>query len=281
MFALLSTAVRANEWQPVQGSMLHGVSGMALVSQSVDERRLLIVHDNKKRGEPRFAMISLRSQEPVQYTPLTWDWDDDQVDMESLSRVPEETSTFVAMSSRGAAFYIRLNESAKRVDTILKFKVPEANDQSNFEGLCVQKIDKKLVMIWGHRGQDDLAGALFWSEVDLQKGRLTRPKWEKVKMSLPGKGIRHISELKVDETGSLIVSSSGDQGDDGPFQSAVYLTGVFSSKDGEVSLKLSSAPTRLYSFRDHKVEGFELMPNGGIIFGTDDENYGGWVYAVR
>lgn len=281
LFALLSTVASGNEWQPVKGSILYGVSGMALVSQSADERRLLIVHDNKKRGEPRFALISLRSQEPVQYTPLSWDWDDDQVDIESLSRVPEETSTFVGMSSRGMAFYVRLNESEKRVETILKFKVPESNDQSNFEGLCVQKLDKKMVMIWGHRGQDELAGALFWAEVDLQKGRVSRPKWEKVKMPWPGKGIRHISDLKVDDTGSLVIASASDQGDDGPFDSAVYLAGVFSAKDGDISLKLSSAPTRLHSFRGHKIEGLELMPNGGMVFGTDDENYGGWVYAVR
>ena len=261
--------------------MLHSICGIALVSQTPDEKRLLVVHDNKKRGEPRFALISLRSQEPIQYTPLSWEWDEDQVDMESLSRVPEEKSTFVAMSSRGAAFYIRLNEAEKRVDTILKFKVPETSDQSNFEGLSVQKIDKKLVLIWGHRGQDEVAGALFWGELDLQKGKVSRTKWEKVRMPWPGKGIRHISDLKVDETGSLIISSASDQGDDGPFDSAVYLAGVFSVKDGDIALKLSSAPTRLQAFRGHKVEAIELLPNGGMVMGTDDENFGGWVYAVR
>ncbi len=281
VLALFSSLASGNEWQPVKGSILYGVSGMALVSQSADERRLLIVHDNKKRGEPRFALLSLRSQEPVQYTPLSWDWDDDQVDIESLSRVPDETSTFVGMSSRGMAFYIRLNEAEKSIATISKFKVPETSDQSNFEGLSVQKIDKKLILVWGHRGQDDLAGALFWGEVDLQKGKVSRPKWEKVKMPWPGKGIRHISDLKVDETGSLVISSASDQGDDGPFDSAVYLAGVFQLKDGDIALKLASSPVRMHSFRGHKIEALELLPNGGMVFGTDDENYGGWVYAVR
>lgn len=261
--------------------MLYGISGMALVSQTPDERRLLITHDNKKRGEPRLAIISLRSQEPVEYTPLTWDWDNDQVDIESLSRVPEEANTFVALASRGIAFYIRLNEADKRVETISKFKLPETSDQSNFEGVCVQKIDKKLVLVWGHRGQDEIAGAIFWGELDLLKGKVHHPKWEKVKMPWPGKGIRHISDLKIDESGTLVIASASDQGDDGPFDSAIYLAGVFSLKDNEVSLKLSLSPTRIHAFKGHKVEGIELTPNGGMVFGTDDENFGGWVYAVR
>jgi hypothetical protein len=281
MLALANMLAFANEWQPVKGSMLHGISGMALVSQTADERRLLVVHDNKKRGEPRFALVSLRSQEPPQYTPLTWDWDEEQVDVESLSRVPEETSTFVAMSSRGAAYYVKLDEQLKRVETITKFQVPEANAQSNFEGLCVQKIDKKLVLFWGHRGSDDLPGALFWADVDLQKGKVGRPKWDRVKVPWPSVGVRHISELKVNEFGVLMIASTSDAGDDGPFDSAVYLAGIFTAKDSEVSLKLAQAPTRIHTFRGHKVEGFELLPNGGMVFGTDDEHYGGWIYSVR
>ena len=64
-------------------------------------------------------------------------------------------------------------------------------------------------------------------------------------------------------------------------ESKPVTAGVFSVKDGDIALKLSSAPTRLQAFRGHKVEALELLPNGGMVMGTDDENFGGWVYAVR
>ena len=35
---------------------------------------------------------------------------------------------------------------------------------------------------------------------------------------------------------------------------------------------------RIRTFGDYKIEGMELVPGtGGIIFATDDENFGGWV----
>ncbi len=84
--------------------------------------------------------------------------------------------------------------------------------------------------------------------------------------------------MKVDEGGVLFAASASDPGDDGPLESAVYLGGVFTFEGPKLRFEPHPRLLRIRTFADHKIEGMELVPGtGGIIFATDDENFGGWV----
>ena len=90
----------------------------------------------------------------------------------------------------------------------------------------------------------------------------------------------HISDLKVDPTGVLFISSAKDPGNDGSFESAVYIADVFNSDRNQIRFRQNSELVPLYRFDEHKIEAIELVPGqtGGVIFGTDDENRGSSIY---
>ncbi len=66
--------------------------------------------------------------------------------------------------------------------------------------------------------------------------------------------VRHVSDLKVDPAGVLFIAAATDPGDDGPFQSAVYVAGVFDVDDTGVALRQNSQLVSLSRFDAHKVE---------------------------
>lgn len=82
-------------------------------------------------------------------------------------------------------------------------------------------------------------------------------------------------------SGAIFITSASDPGNDGPFASAVYFAGTFNINNSQkITFAPSRAMTRLFTFDYHKVEGFEFVPgaDGGIAFGTDDENLGAAIY---
>jgi hypothetical protein len=93
----------------------------------------------------------------------------------------------------------------------------------------------------------------------------------------PIQDVRHISDVKVDASGVVFVTSASDPGDDGPFSSAFYLAGVLRiSASGSPVYTPPLSLVRLFHFDYRKVEAFEFVPGptGGMVFGTDDENLG-------
>ncbi|MGK7930263.1 MAG: hypothetical protein AB4041_02360, partial [Microcystaceae cyanobacterium] len=101
-------------------------------------------------------------------------------------------------------------------------------------------------------------------------------------MPWPEKNVRHVSDLKIDPSGAIFISSAMDTGDDGPFASAFYLAGTLQVQSDQTSLIRSENPVPLLRFHYQKVEAFEFLrgENGGLIFGTDDENFGASVYLT-
>jgi len=101
------------------------------------------------------------------------------------------------------------------------------------------------------------------------------------KVAYPTAYTRHVSDIKVDRSGAVFISSTSDPGNDGPFASAVYFAGTFNFCDSQkISFVQSPVLTLLFTFDYHKVEAVEFVPgaNGGMAFGTDDENLGAAVY---
>ena len=118
---------------------------------------------------------------------------------------------------------------------------------------------------------------LFWSRFDLAAGRFSSARSTAFKVPYPISDVRHISDVKVDTTGGVFVTSASDPGNDGPFSSAMYYAGVLRPAADKTFVFIQpSRFTRLYEFAYHKVEAFEFVPgaDGGLVFGTDDENLG-------
>jgi hypothetical protein len=87
--------------------------------------------------------------------------------------------------------------------------------------------------------------------------------------------VRHISDLEITENHRVLVTSASDPGDDGPFDSAVYVAGRL-GPDGSLRL----ATSELTRYPGHKIEALTCLTRScdRILYGTDDEAAGG---AVR
>jgi hypothetical protein len=287
MFALTVAAWGVDEWRPVKGGILGGLSDLALVEHNREHSVFLCVHDNKNPKEPRVGLVVIppRPDVPVEYRTVDWQFDPETIDLESISTLPGRPREFLALISRGTLFHLRLSEDWKRLETVGRFLVPNIPPAQNFEGLSVQKVDNRLVMAWADRGEQDRAATLFWGELRYREDREGKDRYEvrKVKsvgvqVPWPRQNVRHISEMKIDETGTTFIAAASDPGDDGPFESAIYLAGVFHFVKDEFTFHLHPRMLRLRSIHGHKIEALELVPgDGGVVMGTDDENFGGWV----
>ncbi|MFH7029153.1 MAG: hypothetical protein ACHBN1_28110 [Heteroscytonema crispum UTEX LB 1556] len=80
----------------------------------------------------------------------------------------------------------------------------------------------------------------------------------------------------------MFITSGSDAGDDGPFESAVYIAGFLGLRGNKIAFKQNSQMIPLYRFNYHKIEGIELVSaaKGGVIVGTDDETMGSSIYMV-
>ncbi|MEJ1932751.1 hypothetical protein WDZ92_21165, partial [Nostoc sp. NIES-2111] len=153
---------------------------------------------------------------------------------------------------------------------------------SNFEAFALQNIEGKLVAVWAHRGEGKEAATIYWGLLNVNEYQITLAGSAKLKVPFPAGNVRHISDIKVDSAGVVYVASASDAGDNGPFQSAIYVAGYLGLRDNKVIWQQNSQMIPLYRFNYHKVEGIELIPgaDGGIVVGTDDENLGAYVYLL-
>jgi hypothetical protein len=274
--------VQAYDWRPVRGGILYGISGMALVQEQDNSLDFLIVHDNKKKDEDRLAIISIKGKKQPKYSPVKWqDNTELPIDLESLTSIPDKKS-FIALSSAGKAYEIKLDASKNNISVIQKFDLPKIPQGSNFEAFALQNIDSKLVAIWAHRGEAEQSAIIYWGVLDLDKSQITQVDSANLSVPFPSGNVRHISDLKIDTTGIIFISSASDSGNDGPFQSAVYVIGSVEFRNNKLALQQNTQLVPLYRSNYHKIEGLELVPGaeGGVILGTDDENLGSYVYVM-
>lgn len=272
----------SQEWKSVKGTKFCGISGLALIGQNGKQTQYLAVHDNKQLGEPLIAIITDEIGVTPRYESIAWPDSNQPVDAEAISALPGSDNSFVVMSSSGKMFHIKLDPAAKTVRVIQRFIFPHVPEGSNYEGLSFQKVNGNLLAIWGHRGQDNKPGIIYWGLFDPATYTFSSTGSDTIKVPWPGAGVRHISDMKLDPLGVLYIVSSSDLGDDGPFQSAFYVAGLFSTWDKEVMFRKSRVLYPMMKFDYHKIEAMEFVPgsDGGIIFGADDENMGGWIHTT-
>lgn len=281
---LLPQPVLSQQWRPVKGGIQFSISGMALLEQQNNSYSFVVVHDNKDKTLGRLALVTIKGEEQPQYFPINWPKGIAlPIDLESITVVPGTSEpTFMAVASAGRVYHFRLDTSNQTVSILKVFDLPNVPKGSNFEGFSLQNINNQLLAVWAHRGQDQEPAILYWGRLNLNTYQITPIGSAKLTVPWPVSAVRHISDLKVDSAGVLFITSGADNGDDGPFASAVYVGGAFGMGNQRITFQQNSQLTSLYRFKYHKVEAMELVPgrSGGVIFGTDDENMGGSVYVT-
>ena len=281
-FSLVPQSVLSQQWRPVRGGIQFGISGMSLLNQQNGSAAFLIVHDNKQDDLGRLAIITIKGEESPQYLPVKWPSGTPlAIDLESLTAVPGTSEpTFMAATSAGKVYHLRLDTSKQTISILKVFDLPKSPQGSNFEGFAVQKIDGQLLAVWAHRGENDDPAVLYWGRLNPNTYQITQIGSSKLKVPFPISAVRYISDLKVDSAGVFFISSATDNGNDGPFESAVYVAGSFDIREQKIAFRQNSQLVPLYRFKYHKVEAIELVPgrSGGLIVGSDDENMGGSVY---
>lgn len=280
----ISQRGRATDWYPVRGGITFGISGISLLEQHSNSLDLLIVHDNKQ-NQGRLGIISIKGKNKVEYLPLNWQSGRElPIDLEAITSIPGKTkSHFIALSSSGKAYYIKLEFSNNSISVISEFNLPAIIQGSNFEAFGLQYIDGKLVAIWADRGEGKKPAKVYWGVLDLAKSQINLIGSANLKVPFPSGNVRHISDIKIDSVGIVYISSANDPGDDGPFQSAVYVAGYLGLYGDKIVWRQNPQFVPLYRFDTHKIEGIELIPGneGGVIVGTDDENFGSYIYKMN
>ncbi|MFH8404708.1 hypothetical protein ACH4FX_08015 [Streptomyces sp. NPDC018019] len=272
---------RPAPWQQVGDGITSGVSGIAAVPGARAGRTdFLVARDNKKPGENRLAAIRLRPGAPPLVRPLGWKGSEPPADLEALDAVPGRPGEYVALTSAGTGYHLRLAPDASGARTLGTFTVPGASEDDNYEGFALTTRAHRLVAVWADRGADSRPGTLHAAELDLARRTFGTPVTAAFHAPYPAEHVRHISDVKISGSGALTVSSASDTGDDGPFDSALYDAGeVTVDRRGTVRLSVRRGPVPLGRYPGHKIEALTCLPHArqGVL-GTDDENAGG---AVR
>jgi hypothetical protein len=286
MLSLIPPSLSNEEWMLVRSGKAYGISGIAKLDCSQDTMAFLIVHDNKTDYPERLAIISIPPSGQPEYFPLDWSKNTElPTDLESLVAVPGNDSPprFMALSSAGRVYDFTLDLAKQRIQIIQTFDIPDIAAGSNFEGFALAQIQDQLVIAWAHRGEGTDPAILYWGTLDLDQGKITPVGQIEVRVPLPTGNPRHISDLKIDRTGVVWISSATDPGDDGPFDSGIYIAGQLSLEGEKIAFQPEATLTPLALYQGHKIEAIELLPDsdGNRIFGTDDENAGGFVRLDR
>ncbi|BAZ42152.1 hypothetical protein NIES4101_81200 [Calothrix sp. NIES-4101] len=274
--------LKQEQWLSVQNSITYGISGMTVLQQQNNSLDLLVVHDNKKPNQVRLGIVKIQGNNSPQYLPLQWQTNTKlPIDLESLTFVPtkglvnENSTSHMALSSSGQIYHFKL-ASNNTISLIKIFDLPGLNKDSNLEAFALQEIDGKLIAIWAERGEGEKPAIMYWGILDLATYKINLAGSNPVKVPLKSPNLRHISDLKVDSSGVVYITSAMDNGNDGPFESGVYIIGTFKIQNQQIIFQPKSAITTVGNYPKHKIEAMEFLPNGkgGIILGTDDENIG-------
>ncbi|MBD2664698.1 hypothetical protein B6N60_01890 [Richelia sinica FACHB-800] len=281
---ILSQQVLAHTWIPVRGGIPFGISGIALIKQQNKKLNFLVIHDNKKKNQGRLGILTIEGQQPPQYLPLKWDKNIDlPLDLEAITTIPTANNQeFIALTSAGTAYHLKFNSQNQTISVIKLFILPEVLPDNNIESFSLQTIKNQLVAVWAHRGEDEQPAILYWGIFDLTTYHIKVAGTAKFQVPYPQTNVRHISDLKIDDAGIVYITSASDTGNDGPFQSAVYVAGYLAFHNQKIVWQQNQQLFPIYRDNYHKIEGLEIIPgaSGGIIVATDDENMGASVHMI-
>ncbi|WP_258565227.1 hypothetical protein [Streptomyces sp. WELS2] len=283
-------ALAATGWTQVGHDVRSGISGLTVTSRTHDAYRVLIALDNKRPGETRIARLDYRagdSGRTATVQPLEWRGGAEPIDVEAIESVPGASDEYLAVSSRGLVYHIEVTDDGKAVQVRDLSPLPAIGEGDDFESFALVSRNDKLAAVWADRGEGDGRPAtLYAAPLSFNQygesvfGTVTKAAY---RAPYPTQDLRHASDIAVTDSGRLLIASASDEGDDGPFDSAVSDAGSVSlDRSGRVRLTMARSPEILRKFKGHKVEAVDCVSGSGTaILGTDDENAGGALTTAR
>jgi len=261
---------------------LPGLSGLAWVGGD----QFVAVHDAKGEGaEAQWNRVSLlrlpRSKaEGLVRTPLSVRFPGRVArDLEAAGPIPGGGLLFAESGQKGERarlFFARLVDGALVMDAAVPW--PFAVD--NVEAVEVGRLGDQLVLLAAERGREQASTTLRWATLELDPvrfGPAAGIDWPA--LDPLGPRARAVFALTLDPAGRILVASTLDPGEHGPFRSVVWRIGVLcADADGRPQVRLEE-PVRIATLDGGKIESLAVRTTaaGGtqLFAGTDDEHYGG------
>ncbi|WP_157551049.1 hypothetical protein [Nocardioides jensenii] len=250
-------------WTRVGTGITQGISGIAPAASG-----WVIVRDNKTSGQNRVALLS----DTHVVRNLTWPGTAPS-DLEAIGAVPAQAGRYAVVTSSGSGRVISISGTTLRV--IRAFTLPAGRLEN--ESFALTRVGSTTVAVWANRGSTTTAGGLFAATFNVSRGTFGRVVRADVTVPWPTTNVRPISDATVLSGGRIVISSASDNGNNGPFDAALYAVGTVSLSSGQALLTMTG-PVALGTHPGHKIEGLACKGTAGIL-GTDDENLGGWVAA--
>lgn len=259
---------------PILDKDLPDLSGFANYSKG----KLLAVRDSKL--ESKDARILSMDKKDGKLSPLDMDWSRTGVarDLEAITDVEGKTGAFLAVE--GSSFgehKARLFEMSIQGDAGRAEKghvLPQFGQE--IEGIVALKGSKEghqTVLLAG-RGGDGQKGRIYWGDLSEQGLSFSEEgmKGQAVEAPLVGEGQRDLSELSLDDKGNLWGIATVDNGNNAPFESALYRVGSLGgSSSAPFSLKMGDS----YKLKHIKAEALAMQGSKAVFVGADNESLGG------
>ena len=257
-------------WKSIHWQRIYSVSGVAAFKDG-----FLVVHDNKKKNQPRVSFIDKK----YQITPLVWPDPELPYDLESAYQFPNIENRYIFMESTGKCYEASVDPKDYRIDILHTYTLPKLKPKMNLEGIAIFPSGQGLVIIYGDRGSDSRKSTLFTALFNPKSKSFKEVKTLTFDLPQPKKDKRNIADLALKTDGSLWCSATSDPGDDGPFSTFIYELGQFSHA-GVFTPTHPDLLKAIMAFDGQKVEAM-IFQKDKLVLMTDNENFGSTMNTIK
>ena len=270
ILSFLSLVIAQDKWYQIHGSRQFSISGVAKF-----EKGFLVVHDNKKKKQPRISYLD----KSFKLRKLVWPEPKLPYDLEALHKMPHYTNKFIAMESTGKAYLFFVDPFDFRIELIQTFSLPGISNKMNLEGLAVFNSAQGQVFIYGDRGSNKRSSTLITALYEPTNHNIYEVNKFVIELPFPENDKRNIADLAIDNNGGVWTVATSDPGNDGPFQTAIYHIGQMSNV-GTFNFNHPSLLKPLMIIDNQKVEAM-IFNKERLILMTDNENFGATFLQIK
>ena len=271
IYLLLFYSVEAqNDWRKVHGARQYSISGVAKF-----EKGFLVVHDNKKKNQPRISYLdnSLRLRKLIWPEPLL------PYDLEALHKMPGFKNKFITMESTGKVYIFYVDPFNFRIEIVQTFTLPGISSKMNLEGFAIYNSAQGQILLYGDRGSNKRSSTLITAFYNPANHNIYEVNKFEIELPIPRKSKRNIADLTIDINGGVWTSATSDPGNNGPFKTAIYQIGQMNNT-GTFDFNHPSLLNPLMVIENQKVEAM-IFDEGDLILMTDNENFGATFLRIR
>ena len=271
IFLFLCCSIEAqNDWRKVHGSRQYSISGVAKF-----EKGFLVVHDNKKKSQPRISYLD----KSLKLRKLVWPEPKLPYDLEALHKMPGFTNKFIAMESTGKAYIFYIDPFNFRIEIVQTFTLPGISNKMNLEGLAIYNSAQGQIFLYGDRGSNKRSSTLIVALYDPTNHNIFEVSKFEFELPVPEKSKRNIADLTIDINGGVWTAATSDPGNNGPFKTAIYQVGQMNNT-GTFDFNHPSLLKPLMIIENQKVEAM-IFDKGDLILMTDNENFGATFLRIK